>query len=522
VTAFRAVLPCRSSDLGALRGVSSCSCQIRCYHLSVTMPKRSKHQRRRRATRMSSLVCLPSGQTRLQTIRRALPFINADVLQIITEYTAQMSSILCQRGVSKRWYGAVTEAVGFLNGRDWKSLEWWWCYPVQLSTHFTCANPGAIVRFMAVCLRERLERLVIARPTYSTRREGWSLRLLGERNDCLKHLHLRYIDVRDVAVLGRCSALEQVHFEDCTLDVLDVTAFAQMPSLTNLSLSFCQTTLSLSLLHQCESLLSLNLHSCEFVDNGSIAMLAQISSLTSLSLSNCVNVTNVSPLSSCLALEELTLNRTNVDAAGIEGLERVPTLRSLSLWWCPKLRDVTCLQGCVSLETLIVSSSPVASMGLRGLENIAGLRSLDIGANDVSTVVRLNSCYALMSLNLSWTNVDDAGIMGLESIASLSRLDLKGCSRITSVCSLRMSRSIRALILSETGITAAGLVGLNEIPTLAVVILENCRKLTDVRSLRGCRSLRTLSVAGTSLMEGSLEGLESVAHFVPVLCPWRL
>jgi hypothetical protein len=67
------------------------------------------------------------------------------------------------------------------------------------------------------------------------------------------------------------------------------------------------------------------------VDNGSVAMLAQIASLTSLSLSYCVNVTNVSPLSSCLALEELTLNRTSVDAAGIEGLERIPTLRKLYL-----------------------------------------------------------------------------------------------------------------------------------------------------------------------------------------------
>jgi hypothetical protein len=37
---------------------------------------------------------LPTGQTRLQTIRCVQPFINADVLQIITEYTAQISSII--------------------------------------------------------------------------------------------------------------------------------------------------------------------------------------------------------------------------------------------------------------------------------------------------------------------------------------------------------------------------------------------------------------------------------------------
>jgi hypothetical protein len=200
---------------------------------------------------------------------------------------------------------------------------------------------------------------------------------LGERNDCLKHLHLRYIDVRDVAVLGRFSALEQVLFEDCTLDVRERPSLKCLLSRNSASAA-CQR-LDLSLLHQCKSLLSLNLDSFYFLDNGSIAVLAQITSLTSLSLSDCINVTNVSPLSSCLALEELTLIRTSVDAAGIEGLERIPTLRTLYMWECRRLRDVTCLQGCVSLETLVLYGSPVTSMGLRGLENIPTLRSLNIG-----------------------------------------------------------------------------------------------------------------------------------------------
>jgi Leucine-rich repeat (LRR) protein len=515
---FRAVLCRVESSVSSKAGVvSNCCCPIRCYPLSVIMTKRCCRQRRsRRTTRTSSLVGLRSGQTRLQTTRRAQPFINADVLQIITEYTAQISSILCQRRVSKLWYGAVTEAIGFLNGRDWGRLEWWSVrLPKRLSTHFPYADSEAIVRFMAVCLRERLETLVITRPpAYNTRREGWSLRLLCERNDCLKHLHLRYIDVRDVAVLGRCSALELLHFEDCTLDVHDVRIFVEMHSLKRLGLSGCQP-LDLSLRHPRAPLRRQNLDGCDFWGNGSIAVLSQITALTSLSLSYCSNVTNVSPLSSCLALEELILTRTGVDAAGIEGLERIPTLRRLYLWECRQLRDVTCLQRCVSLETLALKGSPVTGMGIRGLENIPGLRSLNIGASDVSTVVGLTSCNALKWLELYSTDVDDAGIAGLENIASLTHLDLKGCSRITSVCSLRMSRSIWVLNLSDTGITAAGLVGLNEIPTLEIVALENCRKLTDVRSLRGCPSLCALWVAGTPLAAGGLEGLESVAHSIP-------
>jgi hypothetical protein len=263
-------------------------------------------------------------------MRPAQPFINADVLQIITEYTAQISSISCQRGVSKRWYGAVTEALGFLNGRDWGTLEWWSaCLPQHLSTRFPYADPEVIARFMAVCLRERLEKLIITRPTtHNIRLERWSLRLLGERNDCLKYLHLRHIDVRDVAVLSRFSALERLHFEECTFDVIDVRVLAEMHSLKELSLSGCQP-LDVC---RCGSLRRQNLDLCVSLDNGSIAMLSRIASLTSLSLSDCVNVTNVSPFSSCLALEELTLIRTAVDAAGIEGLERIPTLRKLDLW----------------------------------------------------------------------------------------------------------------------------------------------------------------------------------------------
>jgi hypothetical protein len=465
------------------------------------MSKRSKPQRRRRAAR--TLVGLRRWQTRLQTIRCAQPFINADVLQIITEYTAQISSVLFQRRVSKQWYGAVTEAVGFLNGQDWKSLVWWLDSPLQLSTHFTYAKPGAIVRFMAVCLRERLEELVIVRlPTYRpTRREEWSLKLLGEHNDCLKRIHLRYTEVQDVAVLGRFSALEQVRVETCTFNVFDATIFPKMPALKELSLTLPHLL-------------------CGCLHDGSIAVLAQIASLASLSLRDCMNITNVSPLSSCLVLEELTLDCTGIDAAGIEGLERIPTLRKLSMSECGRLRDVTCLQRCVSLETLIVYGSPLTSMGLRGLDNISTLRHLNVGASDVLTVVGLISSRALTSLDLSGTNVDNAGIAGLENIASLTQLNLKGCTRITSVCLLRMSRSIWGLNLSETGITAAGLVGLDEIPTLEIVALEHCRKLTDVRSLRGCRSLRTLSVSGTPLMAGGLEGLESVARFIPVVHPW--
>jgi hypothetical protein len=296
------------------------------------MPKRSVQQCRPRATTTSDLRQPRRAQPRRQTLCPARPFINADVLQIITEYTAQINSVLCQRRVSNLWYGAVTQAIGFLNGRNWKSVRW---FPDAFSVstaeeeettrfvneHFKNVKIGAVLRLMTVCLRRQLEELVIWRATqrvYCSAQEEWeewSIRLLGERNDCLKQLELCCIDVCDDDVLGCFSALERISFDDCKLDFGDVTAFAEMPSLTQLSLSPCLSDLSrldLSSLHRCQSLRTLALDSCRFVDNNSIPIFARIPALTSLFLAHCCRVTNVSALATCPALRRLTLEYTGV------------------------------------------------------------------------------------------------------------------------------------------------------------------------------------------------------------------
>jgi hypothetical protein len=354
------------------------------------MPKRYVQQRRPRATTPSDLRQPRRAQPRRQASCPARP-INADVLQIITEYTAQISSVLCQRTVSKLWHGAVTQAIGFLNGRNWKSVQW---FPDSLlptakekettrviKEHFKNVKMGAVLRLMTVCLRRQLEKLIViwsGTQAHRSVREEWSVRLLGERNDRLKQLQLFCIDVCDVGALGCFSALERIDFYDCTLDVGDVTAFAEMPSLTQLSLSLYQSKLDLSSLHRCQLLRSLSLDACQFVDNNSIPIFAQIPALTSLFLARCSHVTNVSALASCPALCRLTLDYTGIDAAGIHGLERIPTLQILSLRACPNLCDLTCLQRCVSLVTLLLSFSPLTNEGLRGLENIRTLRTLTL------------------------------------------------------------------------------------------------------------------------------------------------
>jgi hypothetical protein len=50
------------------------------------------------------------------------PFIPADLVQNTAEYLGRVAGLLSFRGVSTEWQGAVSDAVGFLNGRCWNRL----------------------------------------------------------------------------------------------------------------------------------------------------------------------------------------------------------------------------------------------------------------------------------------------------------------------------------------------------------------------------------------------------------------
>jgi hypothetical protein len=50
-------------------------------------------------------------------------WIPADVVQNTAEYSGSVASLVSFRGVSSEWQGAVSDAVGFLNGRCWTRLD---------------------------------------------------------------------------------------------------------------------------------------------------------------------------------------------------------------------------------------------------------------------------------------------------------------------------------------------------------------------------------------------------------------
>jgi hypothetical protein len=64
----------------------------------------------------------PSADTNEQ-LHSTRPFIPADLVQNTAEYLGRVAGLLSFRGVSTEWQGAVSDAVGFLNGRCWNRLE---------------------------------------------------------------------------------------------------------------------------------------------------------------------------------------------------------------------------------------------------------------------------------------------------------------------------------------------------------------------------------------------------------------
>jgi hypothetical protein len=102
----------------------------------------------------------PSVDTNEQ-LHSTRPFIPADLVQNTAEYLGRVAGLLSFRGVSTEWQGAVSDAVGFLNGRCWNRLE---CNEHfspddsnKLRTQLRLDDPRVVARCAVLCLRSRLE-----------------------------------------------------------------------------------------------------------------------------------------------------------------------------------------------------------------------------------------------------------------------------------------------------------------------------------------------------------------------------
>jgi hypothetical protein len=135
-------------------------------------------------------------------------------VQNTAEYLGRVASLLSFRGVSTEWQGAVSDAVGFLNGRCWNRLE---CdshlSPVdsdELWTRLRLDDVGVVARCAVLCLRPRLAALSCVGSACCV-----PLRLLGETNEALVTLSLNdALPVVDLSCLLGCVALREL----CSLE----------------------------------------------------------------------------------------------------------------------------------------------------------------------------------------------------------------------------------------------------------------------------------------------------------------
>jgi Leucine-rich repeat (LRR) protein len=509
------------------------------------------------ATELSALLqptwSRPIAETDEQLHSRR-PVIPTDLVQNTAEYLGHVAGLLSFRGVSTEWQGAVSDAVGFLNGRCWNQLE---CHthfsPIdsdELWTRLRLDDPRVVARCAVLCLRQRLETVTC----------GWSrsiwfpLRLLGETNEALVtlslHDSLRPAD--DLSCLLGCVALRELSLRRTLVTNENFAALGLLLTrLHKLDLSGCKLLTAISNLAPATSLRELNLADSGVADLRGLDKLVALETLdvtnistTDLSiLQQCPRLVTLSAKGDITALESIihtaapslvacrlhidfavraldsrsfsclrrstVLKFSSLDKASVQWLEEIPSLELLDLE-DTRVDDVRSLAGCRALRELKLARSPVTYMGIIGLERIATLEVLNLTyCRHITSVASLRHCTALRELILNGTSVTDAGIAGLECIVTLAKLSLVNCDFITSVSSLRHSPSLRELNISHNKV-AAGTEGLDEIGTLQCLKARGPTQL-DVPTLRRCRSLREVDLIGSAVSDAVLAALADMS-----------
>jgi hypothetical protein len=312
------------------------------------------------------------------------PFIPTDLVQNTAEYLGRVAGLLSFRGVSTEWQGAVSDAVGFLNGRCWNRLHCHHQYyssvdSEELWTRLRLDDPHIVARCAVLCLRPRLETVTCGRPWMRT---WFPLRLLGETNEALVtlslHDSLRSAD--DLSCLLGCVALRE------------------------LSLQGTQVT------------------------NESFAGLGPLlARLHKLDLSGCGAEGDIEPRTGHLLaraqLGGLRRRRSTrpgeAGRVGDAGCDRYIRTTDLSiLRQCPRLVTLSAKGDITALESIIHAAPPsLVDCRLHIDRPVSALDSRSLSCLRRSTV-------------LKFRDLDNASLQGLEEIPSLEQLDLE-CTALT-------------------------------------------------------------------------------------------
>jgi hypothetical protein len=456
------------------------------------------------------------------------PFIPADLVQNIAEYTGRVAVLLSFRGVSTEWQGAVSDAVGFLNGRCWNRLacDEEYFSPVgvdELWARLRLDDAALVVRCAVMCLGPRLATVTCC-----------SADDLSCLLSCvaLRELSLQGTQVTNESFAGLGPLLAR-------LDKLDLSECQQLKAISNLTPATSLRELiladsSVESLQGLEKLVALETLDVTGICTGDLSILRQCPRLITLSAQGDItaleSIIQAAPPSlvdcrlhidrpawaldsrslSCLR-RSTVLKFRELDDASLQGREEIPPLELLDLTHT-RVDDARPLAFCRALRELSLAGSPVTNVSMIGLERIATLETLNFSnCSGITSVTSLRHCTALRELILEGTSVTDAGIAGLECIVTLTKLSLMYCNSITSVSSLRQSSSLRELNISYTGSTAVGMTGLDEIGTLQCLTAGGFKNEVDASTLRRCRSLREVDLDGSDVTDALLAALADMS-----------
>jgi Leucine-rich repeat (LRR) protein len=459
-----------------------------------------------------------------------------------------VAGLLSFRGVSTEWQAAVSDAVGFLNGRCWDQLERnadsSSVDSDELWTRLRLDDAGVVAHCAVLCLRSRLTALSCDGSPNSR-----SLRLFGKTNETLVTLKLQCELLRPLDALSclvGCVALRELSLQDThvanesfaglehvlsRLHKLDLSGCKQLEAISNLAPAASLRELNLrdsgveslqgldklvaletldvtgicaedlSILRQCPRLVTLSA-------KGDITTLESIIQAAPPYLAHCRLRIDRPERRALNSRSSLFLRRKNVlkfrdfDTAALQRLEEIPSLELLDLEETA-VDDVRSLAGCRVLRELRLTDSVVTDVGIIGLERIPTLEVLNLeGCSQITSVSSLRHCTALRELILDRTHVTDAGIAGLECIVTLTKLSL-GNTGITSVSPLRHSPSLRELDISFTAMTSTGTEGLDEIGTLQC-LKAGWHTQLDAATLRRCRSLRDVDLCCSKVTDDAV------------------
>ena len=263
------------------------------------------------------------------------------------------------------------------------------------------------------------------------------------------------------------------------------------------------------------------------VGSGAIKLLPQFPNLRTVKLTGVRPPPgNFTGFSSQATFEEIDLDGTTIDDAGIEALATVKTIRRLNL----------------------ANNSAISPVGLIPLGSLGELADLDLSATRVNDqMAPVLARLPLVRLHVTRTAITDQGLVHLAKIKTLEDLELSFCSQVSGVgfrvfkgahlkrlgvsqtqfgveglAAIRGMRSLEYLNLYAAGIVehTRGLV-FGSLTGLKTLIMGN-NQMTDLgmsRWFKGCKSLEELKISGhRTITDQAMQGLITLKSLRHVDC----